>query len=125
MSRKKYYWGFFMYPALAALMFFALYFGVTNLWQMKDASDNRKTAVAAVEAAKAEHLQGLRSWGTTEVVIPAGPKGLISYYWVKSGASHLYSLDEYKSLVRPLSKGAEVSAPVEGDHFLVPWMSGK
>jgi hypothetical protein len=99
--------------------------------------DNRQVeitqrVIAAKEAelaekakVRAEKVKTLRSWETTVVTMPYGPKGYIQYYWVKSGASLLYSLDEYKSAVSTLSPGADVEAPVAGARFALPWIPGR
>lgn len=123
MKKNLRVWAYFAVPGGIALLIVTLGLGVMSWSQMRTTELERDRVSSLLAADKQAHIKSLGSWETTEVVIPAGPKGLISYYWVKSGASRAHSLDEYKTLVKPLSRGAEVETPVEGDHFLVPWMS--
>jgi len=119
--RKTGNWGYFTYPMFATALFFALYLGGMSVWQEVSQRQEEKSYVSTAQMDWDLHTAELRALPATEVIIPAGPKGYISYFWVKSGASSKYSLDEYKAVVKPLSRGALVGATVEGDHFLVPW----
>lgn len=67
------------------------------------------------------HVAELRSMETTLVVTKSGSEGFISTYWVRSGLSSKYTLDEYKAAVVAPSEGVDVDTPVEGDRFIVPW----
>ena len=101
--------------AAAVVLVLLIALGASSLTQPK------KEYVPEKDRAFAAHVAELRSKPTTEVVIPYGPEGYISHFWTESGMSSKYSLDEYKAAVVPLSRGADVDTPVEGDHFQVPW----
>jgi len=101
--------------AAAVALVLLIVLGASALTQPK------KEYVSEKDRIFAQHVAELRSKPTTEVVIPYGPEGYISHFWSESGMSSEYSLEEYKAAVVPLSEGADVGIPVEGDHFQVPW----